>query len=92
MGQSSSMEDPRETPVDDPRQKSDWPTHRQTEAPWKGNPEKDQLDPNRPKTSIWSAGRNPIRTENLLNRQIVAWSFVACLFYSWISWRFLHRA
>ena len=48
MGQSSSKQDPRETPVDDPRQKSDSPTHRQTEAPWKGNPEKDQLDPNRP--------------------------------------------
>lgn len=41
-------EDPRETPQDDPRQKTDWPTHRQTDKPWKGNPEKDQIAPNRP--------------------------------------------
>jgi hypothetical protein len=41
-------EEPRETPLDDPRQKTDWPTHKQTDEPWKGNPEKDQLDPNRP--------------------------------------------
>ena len=40
--------DPRETPNDDPRQQTDQPTHRQTEQPWKGNPEKDQIDPDRP--------------------------------------------
>jgi hypothetical protein len=40
--------DPRETPNDDPRQQTDWPSHKQTNKPWKGNPEKEQLDPNRP--------------------------------------------
>jgi hypothetical protein len=41
-------EDPRETPLDDPRQQTDWPTHKQTDKPWKGNPEKEQLPPDRP--------------------------------------------
>jgi hypothetical protein len=41
-------EDPRETPGDDPRQQTDWPTNKQTDKPWKGNPEKDQLPPDRP--------------------------------------------
>jgi hypothetical protein len=41
-------ESPRETPLDDPRQQTDWPTHKQTDEPWKGNPEKDQLPPDRP--------------------------------------------
>jgi hypothetical protein len=41
-------EDLRETSLDDPRHQTDWPTHKQTEKPWKGNPEKDQLDPKRP--------------------------------------------
>ncbi|WP_375158892.1 hypothetical protein [Bradyrhizobium sp. RDT46] len=40
--------DPRETPADDPRQQTDMPTHRQTDQPWQGNPEKDQIDPKRP--------------------------------------------
>jgi hypothetical protein len=48
MGNLPDENDPRETPLDDPRQKTDWPTHKQTDEPWKGNPEKDQLDPNRP--------------------------------------------
>jgi hypothetical protein len=38
----------KETPKDDPREQSDWPNKRQTEKPWKGNPEKDQLRPDRP--------------------------------------------
>jgi len=41
-------EDPRETPLDDPRQQTDLATHKQTEKPWNGNPEKDQLPPDRP--------------------------------------------
>jgi len=41
-------EDPRETSQDDPRAKTDWPNTKQTDEPWKGNPEKEQLDPNRP--------------------------------------------
>jgi hypothetical protein len=43
-----SDQDPRETPVDDPRQQSDMPTHRQTDKPWSGHPEKDQIPPDRP--------------------------------------------
>lgn len=35
-------EDPRETPPDDPRQKTDKPNTKQTEEPWKGLPEKEQ--------------------------------------------------
>jgi hypothetical protein len=32
----------KETPKDDPRQQTDWGSHRQTDKPWKGNPEKEQ--------------------------------------------------
>jgi hypothetical protein len=32
----------KETPKDDPRQQTDWGTHKQTDKPWKGGPEKDQ--------------------------------------------------
>ena len=32
----------KETPKDDPRQQSDHASHRQTDKPWKGNPEKAQ--------------------------------------------------
>ena len=32
----------KETPKDDRRQKSDQESHRQTDKPWKGNPEKEQ--------------------------------------------------
>ena len=32
----------KETPKDDPRQKSDHGSHVQTDKPWKGNPEKEQ--------------------------------------------------
>jgi hypothetical protein len=35
-------EDPRETSVDDPRQKGDWPHTKQTGEPWKSYPEKEQ--------------------------------------------------
>jgi hypothetical protein len=45
-------EDSRETPLDDPRQKSDWPNTKQTNEQWKGNPEKDQLDPKRPNIDL----------------------------------------
>ena len=30
------MEDPREAPDDDPRQQTDWPTHKQTINPGRG--------------------------------------------------------
>jgi hypothetical protein len=36
----------KETPKDDPRQKTDWGSHRQTNEPWKGNPEKEQRNEN----------------------------------------------
>jgi len=38
----AAEDDPRETPLDDPRQKTDWPNTKQTDEPWKGNPEKEQ--------------------------------------------------
>jgi hypothetical protein len=38
------QEDPmsKETPKDDPRQRTDWGSHSQTDKPWKGPPEKEQ--------------------------------------------------
>jgi len=32
----------KEKPTDDPRQQTDWRSHKQTDKPWKGNPEKEQ--------------------------------------------------
>jgi hypothetical protein len=32
----------KETPVDDPRQRTDWKSPKQTDQPWKGIPEKEQ--------------------------------------------------
>ena len=32
----------KESPLDDPRQKTDQGSHSQTDKPWKGNPEKEQ--------------------------------------------------
>jgi hypothetical protein len=32
----------KETPLDDPKQQTDWKTTRQTEEPWIANPEKEQ--------------------------------------------------
>ena len=32
----------KETPKDDPRQRTDEGSHSQTDKPWKGNPEKEQ--------------------------------------------------
>ena len=32
----------KERPTDDPRDQNDWGSHRQTDKPWKGNPEKEQ--------------------------------------------------
>jgi hypothetical protein len=32
----------REKPNDDPRERTDWESNRQTKEPWKGIPEKDQ--------------------------------------------------
>jgi hypothetical protein len=32
----------KEKPTDDPRQKTDWGSHKQTDKPWKEKPEKEQ--------------------------------------------------
>jgi len=42
MNKEPHHEDPRETPQDDPRQHTDWPSNKQTDQPWKGPPEKEQ--------------------------------------------------
>jgi hypothetical protein len=42
----------KETPKDDPRQRTDWPSKKQTDKPWRGNPEKEQLPPDRPKPDL----------------------------------------
>ena len=47
MGKRPNEEDPRETPLDDPRQKTDWPNTKQTDKPWKGQVEKDQQNKDR---------------------------------------------
>jgi len=44
--------DPRENPKDDPRKENDWKTSRQTDKPWRGNPESDQVSPERPKPDL----------------------------------------
>ena len=44
----ANEDDPRERPLDDPRQQEDWPTTKQTDKPWQGNPEKDQVPKDRP--------------------------------------------
>jgi len=41
-GKLPHEQDPRETPLDDPRQQTDWPNTKQTNEPWKGQVEKDQ--------------------------------------------------
>jgi hypothetical protein len=42
----------KETPKDDPRQQTDWKNTKQTDEPWKGATEKEQLDPDRPKPDL----------------------------------------
>ncbi|MGY4626832.1 hypothetical protein ACVWY3_004588 [Bradyrhizobium sp. USDA 4486] len=51
----------RQTPTDDPRQQTNEPTHRQTNKPWTGNPEKDQLPPDRPDLDLekWQESNTP---------------------------------
>ena len=39
----------KETPNDDPRQRTDWGSKSQTDKPWKGNPEKEQRSDDRKK-------------------------------------------
>ena len=34
----------KETPKEDPRQRTGWGSHTQTDKPWKGNPEKEQKE------------------------------------------------
>jgi hypothetical protein len=42
----------KETPKDDPRQRTDWGSHSQTHEPWKGNPEKEQRSDDRKKPDL----------------------------------------
>jgi hypothetical protein len=42
----------KETPKDDPRQKTDWGSTSQTDNPWKGVPEKEQFDPKRDRPDL----------------------------------------
>jgi hypothetical protein len=39
---SGGVQMSKEKPTDDPRQQTDWGSHKQTDKPWKGNPEKKQ--------------------------------------------------
>jgi hypothetical protein len=40
------------SPVQSPPGQTDKPNHKQTDEPWKGNPEKDQFDPDRSKPDL----------------------------------------
>jgi hypothetical protein len=44
MKKEPYKEDPSESPLDDPRQQTDWPNTKQTDKPWKGQVEKEQKD------------------------------------------------
>jgi hypothetical protein len=44
----------KETPTSDPRQRTDWGSTKQTDKPWKGNPEKEQRnDDTKPDLEKW---------------------------------------
>jgi hypothetical protein len=43
----------KEPPKEDPRQHSDQATHRQTDKPWKGNPEKEQRNKDKIDLEKW---------------------------------------
>ena len=44
----------KEKPTDDPRQQTDWGSHKQTDKPWKGYPEKEQRPgPSKPDLEKW---------------------------------------
>jgi hypothetical protein len=40
------------SPLENPLEQSDKPTHKQTDEPWTGGPEKEQFDPKRPKPDL----------------------------------------
>ena len=42
----------KETPKTDPRDRSDWGSHKQTDKPWKGNPEKEQRNDDEKKLDL----------------------------------------
>jgi hypothetical protein len=48
----------KETPKDDPRQQTDWKNTKQSDEPWKGATEKEQLDPDRPKPDLEKVARH----------------------------------
>jgi len=43
----------KETPESDPRQRTDWGSNKQTDEPWKGNPEKEQRNDAQPDLERW---------------------------------------
>jgi len=46
----------KERSSDDPRQQTDWGSHKQTDTPWKGTPEKEQgSDEVKPDLEKWQA-------------------------------------
>jgi hypothetical protein len=50
----------KETPFDDPRQQTDWGSHKQTDKPWKGNPEKEQRPSGqKPDLEKWQESQDP---------------------------------
>jgi hypothetical protein len=56
----------KETPVDDPRQRTDWKSPKQTDQPWKGNPEKEQQRGGpKPDLDEW---QSPIRIKNVVKK------------------------
>jgi hypothetical protein len=58
-----------ETPKDDPRQKSDQGSHRQTDKPWKGNPEKEQRNKDKIDLEKWQETNTHWRMRRLRWRQ-----------------------
>lgn len=50
----------KESPKDDPRKESDPETFKQTEEPWKGNPEKEQPQGSKHDLEKW-IGQKPTR-------------------------------
>ena len=51
-----------EKPNDDPRQRTDWGSTKQTDEPWKGPPERSKSPQTR--KSIWKSGTIPTRIEH----------------------------
>jgi hypothetical protein len=64
----------KETPKDDPRERTDWGSDAQTDKPWKGNPEKEQRSGT--KNPIRIFGKKPARTEGATDMGLAAYDIV----------------